>query len=99
MNALTAVNALQATPNTVALATTVLFADASVTSPVSVQTNDAPFVTTQDILSLISPSQKTPARGLSLTRGIQRDCEFGLEVQLFKGGIVTIRDPNLIFSI
>ena len=70
MNVLTAVNALQATPSTFALATTVLFANALVTSPVSVLTDNAPSVMIQDTSLATALSLRTPARGLSLMREI-----------------------------
>ena len=99
MNVLTAINALQATHSTIALATTVLFATASVTSPTSVWTSNAPSVMIQDTSLVTALSQRTPARGLSLTREIQRGRNFVLEVQIFEGGIVMVQGPNIIFSI
>ena len=47
MNAPTVDNAPLATPNIVAIATTVLFAAASATPPITVQTATAPFAMTQ----------------------------------------------------
>ena len=64
MSALTANNAPRATPSIIALATTVLFADASAISHVSVWTDDAPSVMIQDISLVTALSQRTPARGL-----------------------------------
>ena len=87
---LTADNAPQATPSIVALATTVLFADASAISHVSVWTDDAPSVMIQDISLATALSWRTPARGLFSMRGTLRDCDFVPEVQVFEGGIVTV---------
>ena len=98
-SALTAVNVPQATPSIIALTTTVLFASASATSPVSVQTNYAPSVMIQDISLATALSQRTPARGLFSTRETLRDCDFVLDVQVFEGGIVTVQSPDLLFSI
>ena len=98
-NVLTAVNMPQATPSTVALTTTVLFANALVISPASVRTDDAPSVTIRDTSSMTALSWRTPARGLSLMREIQRGCDFVPEVQIFEGGIVMVQEPNLIFSV
>ena len=96
---LTANNVPQATPNIVALATTVLFANASATSHVSVPTGDAPFVMTQSMSSATVLSQRTPVRGLSSTRETLRDCDLVLVVRVFDGGIVMVRNPDLLFSI
>ena len=96
---LTADNVPQATPSTVVLATTVLFANTSVISHVSVQTDDAPAVTTQDISSATVLSRRTLARGLSSMRETLRDCNFVLEVRVFEGGIVMVQSPDLLFSI
>ena len=99
MSVLTANNVPWATPSIVALATTVLFADASAISRTSVQTGDAPSVMIQGISSVTVLSQRTPVRGLSSMRETWRDCDFVLEVQVFEGGIVTVRSPDLLFSI
>ena len=90
MSALTADNVPQATPSIIALATTVLFADVLAISCVSVQTDNAPSMMIQDILSATVLSRRTPARGLSSMRETLRDCDFILEVRVFKGGIVTV---------
>ena len=92
-------NMPQATPSIIALTTTVLFANASAISHASVWTDNAPSVMIQDILLATALSQRTPARGLFSTRETLRDCNFVLEVQVFEGGIVTIRSPDLLFSI
>ena len=92
-------NVPQATPNIVALATTVLFADASAISRASVQIAGAPSVMTQDMSLATVLSPKTPARELSSMRGILKDCRLVLEVQVCEGGIVTVQSPNLLFSI
>ena len=89
-NVLTADNAPWATPNIVALATTVLFADASAISHTSVQTGDAPSVMTQDMSLATVLSLRTLARELSSTRGTLRDCSLVPEVQVCEGGIVTV---------
>ena len=99
MSVLTANNVPWATPSIVALATTVLFADTSAISRTSVQTGDAPSVMIQGISSVTVLSQRTPVRGLSSMRETWRDCDFVLEVQVFEGGIVTVRSPDLLFSI
>ena len=99
MNAPTAVNVPWATPNTVAPATTVLFATASVTPRTSAWTVSVPFATTQDTLLPTAPSQRTPVAGSSLMTEIQRDCDLVPVVQVFEGGIVMVRGLNIIFSI
>ena len=86
-------------PNIVALATTVLFADASAISRTSAQIDDVPSAMTQDMSLATVLSPRTPARGLSSTRGTLRDCDLILEVRVFKGGIVMVQGPNLLFSI
>ena len=96
---LTADNVPRATPNIVALATTVLFANASAISHVSVQTGNAPSVMTQGMSSATVLSWRTPVRGLSSTRETLKDCDLVLEVRVFKGGIVMVRSPDLLFSI
>ena len=95
----TAINVPLVTPNIVALETTVLFVAASATSPVSVWTDSVPFATTWDMLSQTVPFLKTPAAVSSLTTEIQKDCNLVPVVQVFKGGIVTVQGPNLVFSI
>ena len=99
MSVLTADNVPWATPSTVLLATTVLFADASAISHASVQTDGAPSVMIQDISSATVLSQRTPARGLSSMRETLRDCNFVPEVQVFEEDIVTVRNLDLLFSI
>ena len=96
---LTADNVPQATPSIVALATTVLFADASATSHVSVPTSNAPFAMTQGMSSATVLSRRTPVRGLSSTRETLRDCDLILVVRVFDGGIVMVQNPDLLFSI
>ena len=90
MSVLTADNTPWATPSTVVLATTVLFANALAISHVSVQTNGVPSAMIQDISSATVLSQRTPARGLSSMRETLRDCDFVPEVRVFEGGIVTV---------
>ena len=99
MSVLTAGKVPQATPSIAALATTVLFADASAISRMSVQTDDVPSVMTQGMSSATVLSQRTPVKGLSSTRETLRDCDLVLEVRVFKGGIVMVQSPDLLFSI
>ena len=80
MSVLTADNVPRATPNIVALATTVLFVNASAISRTSAQTGDVPSVMTQDMSSATVLSQRTPVRGLSSMRGTLRDCDLVPEV-------------------
>ena len=98
-SALTADNTPRATPNIIALATTVLFADASAISRASVQIDDAPSAMTQDMSLATVLSPRTPVRELSSMKGTLRDCSLVPEVQVCEGGIVTVRSPNLLFSI
>ena len=99
MNVLTAINVPQVIPNIVASETTVLFATASVTPCASVWTTSASFAMTQDMSSLIIPSQRTPTAGSSSTMETQKDYNLVPVVQVFGGGIVTVQGPDLIFSI
>ena len=99
MNVPTAVNAPQVTPNIIAPATTVLFATASVTPHASVRTTSVLSAMTWDTSSPIVPSQRTPVVGSSSTTETRRDCNLVLVVQVFDGGIVTVRGLDLIFSI
>ena len=93
-------NAPRATPSIIAPpATTVLFANALATSRTSVWTDDVPSVMIWDILLVTAPSRRTPVRGLFSMRETLRDCDVVLEVQVFEGGIVTVRSPDLLFSI
>ena len=96
---LTANNVPQATLNIVALTTTVLFANTLAISHAFVQTSAAPSVMTQGMSSATVLSRRTPVRGLSSMRGILRDCNLVLEVQVFEVGIVMVQSPDLLFSI
>ena len=99
MNAPTVSSKLLATPNTIAIATTVLFAAASVTFPATVRTVSAPSAMTQGPSSLIVHSPRTPVVVSSSTMGIQRGFDLAPVVQVFEEGIVTIGGTDLIFSI
>ena len=98
-NAPTVNNAPLATPNIIAIATTVLFAAASATPPVTVQTTTAPFATTQAMSSLTALSWRTPAAESSLTTETLRACDLVLVVQVFKGGNVMVQGLNILFTI
>ena len=65
----------------------------------TVQTDFALFATTQDMLSQTVPSLRTPAVASSSMMEIQRDCNLVPVVQVFKGGNVTVRGSDIIFSI
>ena len=88
-----------ATPSIVALTTTVLFADASAISHVSVQIDDVPSAMTWGMSSATALSQRIPVRGLSSMRETLKDCDLAPEVRVFEGGIVTVQSPDLLFSI
>ena len=77
-------------PNIVVLKATVLFAAALATSLMSVQTDFAPFATTQDMLLQTVHSLRTPATVSSLTMETHKDCNLVPAVQVFEGGIVTV---------
>ena len=99
MNVPTAINAPQVTPNIIVPKTTVLFATASVTPRTSVQTTSVPFAMTWDTSLPTVPSQRTPVAGSSSTMETQKDYNLVPVVQVFEGGIVTVRGSDLIFSI
>ena len=88
-----------AIPNTIATATTVLFATASATPLATVRTTFVPSAMTQAMLSLTAPFWRTPAAGSFSTMEILRVYDLAPVVQVFKGGNVMIQGSDLFFSI
>ena len=68
-------------------------------TPTIVQIDSAPSAMTPVMPSWIAPLPRTPVAVSSSTMEIQRGCSFVPEVQVFKGGIVTVQGPDLIFSV
>ena len=99
MSVPTVTNMPLVTLNTVALETIVLFATALATPLATVWTTFAPSAMTQDMLLQIVPSQRTLVVGSSSTMGTWRESDLAPVVQVFEGGIVTIRGSGLICSI
>ena len=99
MNVPIANNMPQVTLSIVAFITTVLFADASVTPPTIVQTDNLLSAMTLDMLSETVPSLRTPAVVSSSMMETWRGSNHVLVVQVFEGGIITIHGDNLLFSI
>ena len=85
-----AINAPWVTPNIVVPETTVLFATALAIPHASAQIDFAPSAMTQDTLSPIVPSQRTPVAVSSSLTETQRDCDLVPVVQVFERSIVMI---------
>ena len=99
MNVPAAANELPVTHNTAVSGTTAPTVDISPTWPATVQIVAAPSVTPPITFSLTVHLQRTQARVLFSTRETQRGFDVVPVVQVFEGGIVTVRGRGLIFSV
>ena len=95
----TVINGLLGTLSTIVFETTVLFVTASATTPSTVRTDSVPSAMIPAMSSQIVPSLRTPAVVSSSMMETQRESDLALVVQVFEGGIVTVRGSDLIFSL
>ena len=98
-NVLAVANKLPATPNTAASETIAPSADVSPTWPVTVPIAVAPSVMPPITFSSTVLLQRTQAQASFSMTGIPRDFDVVPVVQVFEGGIVTVRGQGLILSI
>ena len=93
------VNGLLVIHNTAASETTVPTADISPTWSITVPIDGAPSVTLLIIFSSTVLLRRTQAQVSSSTMGILRDFDVVPVVQVFEGGIVTVRGQGLVLSV
>ena len=99
MSAPAVANELPATRNTVVSGIIAPIVDVSPTWPAIVPIDGAPSVTLPTIFLSTVLLRRTQVRGSSSMRGTLRDFDVVPVVQVFEGGIVTVRGHGLVLSI